>query len=103
MSAVVLEKNDELFISLCAENGIKNIICSTPKEKAHIEKIQVLEPELILATGYSKIMPSSLLDIPRYGILNAHGGKLPEYRGASPIPWQIINGELGNNFFYLQD
>ena len=100
--AIVLEKEDQRFISLCIDNNIEIIICSVPKENAHIEKIKLFKPELILMAGYSKIMPPKLLDFPNHGVINCHGGKLPEYRGASPVPWQIINGETKGAAYILQ-
>jgi len=55
--------------------------------------IRALRPDLIILAGYTQIIRSELLSIPPLGIINLHGGKLPEYRGGSPINWQIINGE----------
>ncbi|MFC3832728.1 MULTISPECIES: methionyl-tRNA formyltransferase [Deinococcus] len=43
--------------------------------------------------AYGKILPASLLAVPRYGFLNTHTSLLPAYRGAAPIQWALINGE----------
>jgi methionyl-tRNA formyltransferase len=43
--------------------------------------------------GYNKILKAPVIEIPPLGTINLHGGKLPEYRGAAPINWQILNGE----------
>jgi len=51
------------------------------------------EVTLLLLAGYSKILKKDFYESIDKGVLNCHGGKLPNYRGASPIPWQIIMGE----------
>lgn len=51
-----------------------------------------LEPEII-ALGCSRILRGNIIDIPKIGILNAHPGLLPEYRGMDTIQWAIYNGD----------
>jgi methionyl-tRNA formyltransferase len=58
------------------------------------EIISILsEIEICIAAGFAKILPEKIVNAPRYGILNCHGGKLPEFRGPSPVVWQILEGE----------
>ena len=45
-----------------------------------------------MLSGFRQILNKELLDIPLIGTINLHAGKLPEYRGGSPLNWQIING-----------
>ena len=52
-----------------------------------------LAPELIVVVAYGKILPSWLLESPKYGCINLHGSLLPKYRGAAPVHWAIANGE----------
>ena len=52
-----------------------------------------LAPELVVVVAYGKILPSWLLNLPRYGCINLHGSLLPKYRGAAPVHWAIANGE----------
>lgn len=49
------------------------------------------EWDLFIVASYGKILPQSLLDIPRHGTLNVHPSLLPEYRGASPIRSAILD------------
>lgn len=49
--------------------------------------------DVAVTCAYGKILPASVLQIPRYGFLNTHTSLLPRYRGAAPIQWAIINGE----------
>ena len=58
-----------------------------------IEKIKILNPEVICVVAYGKILPKEILDIPEKGCINVHGSLLPKYRGAAPIQWAIINGD----------
>ena len=58
-----------------------------------IEKIEKLQPDLICVVAYGKILPQELLDIPKNGCVNVHGSLLPEYRGAAPIQWAVLNGD----------
>lgn len=48
---------------------------------------------LMILAGYSKILSEDFVRQVNFDLFNCHGGRLPDYRGASPIPWQIINGE----------
>ena len=58
-----------------------------------LEEVKRLNPDLICVVAYGKILPQELLDIPKYGCVNVHGSLLPEYRGAAPIQWAVLNGD----------
>src|SRR5450755_4657222 len=58
-----------------------------------IERLSALAPDAMVVVGYGQIIPQSVIDIPRHGIINVHGSLLPKYRGAGPIQWAIANGE----------
>ena len=47
----------------------------------------------MVVVGYGQIIPQSIIDLPRHGIINVHASLLPKYRGAAPIQWAIANGE----------
>lgn len=53
----------------------------------------LLQADLFVVASYGKIIPQSLLDIPKSGSLNVHPSLLPKYRGPSPILTPILNGE----------
>jgi methionyl-tRNA formyltransferase len=57
------------------------------------ELIRALAPDLIVVVAYGKILPSWLLQFPKYGCVNLHGSLLPRYRGAAPVHWAIAKGE----------
>ena len=52
-----------------------------------------MNPDVICVVAYGKILPKELLDIPRLGCINVHGSLLPQYRGAAPIQWAVLNGD----------
>jgi methionyl-tRNA formyltransferase len=59
-----------------------------------VDQLRGLAPDLIVVAAYGQILPQSILDIPKHGCLNVHTSLLPKYRGAAPIQWAILNGEL---------
>lgn len=58
-----------------------------------IKEIEALKPDVICVVAYGKILPKEILEIPRLGCINVHGSLLPQYRGAAPIQWAVINGD----------
>ena len=52
-----------------------------------------IDPELIVVVAYGKILPTNVLEYPKYGCVNVHGSLLPEYRGAAPMQRAIIDGK----------
>lgn len=58
-----------------------------------IEEMKKLNPDVICVVAYGKILPQELLDIPKIGCINVHGSLLPQYRGAAPIQWAVLNGD----------
>ena len=65
-----------------------------PEKIKEVEsEIKKLKPDLIITAAYGEIIPKKILDIPKYSSLNVHPSLLPEYRGASPVQFAILNGE----------
>jgi methionyl-tRNA formyltransferase len=58
-----------------------------------LERLRQIAPEIIVVVGYGQIIPQTIIDLPRYGIVNVHASLLPKYRGAAPLNWAIVNGE----------
>ena len=50
--------------------------------------------DLFVVVAYGRILPPSILELPRLGPWNVHGSVLPRLRGAAPIQWAVINGDL---------
>ncbi len=58
-----------------------------------VEQLRSIQPDAMIVVGYGQIIPQSIIDIPKLGIINVHASLLPKYRGAAPIQWAIANGE----------
>ncbi len=58
-----------------------------------LQLIQSLDLDVAITAAYGKILPQSLLDIPKFGFLNIHPSDLPRYRGPAPVQWTLINGD----------
>ncbi len=58
-----------------------------------MEEVKQLNPDIICVVAYGEILPQELLSIPKYGCINVHGSLLPQYRGAAPIQWAVLNGD----------
>ena len=54
--------------------------------------LQDFKNNIFISAGFSTIFSKNITKIPNY-FLNLHAGKLPKYRGGSPLNWQIINNE----------
>ena len=58
-----------------------------------IEEIKKLNPDVICVVAYGKILPKEIISIPKLGCINVHASLLPQYRGAAPIQWAVLNGD----------
>ncbi len=63
------------------------------RDDAVLAELRALEPDVIVVAAYGKLLPQALLDIPRTAIINVHSSLLPQYRGAAPINWAVLNGD----------
>lgn len=62
-----------------------------PENRSMLESFQ---PDFLAVVAYGQILPAWLLELPRFAAVNVHGSLLPKYRGAAPIAWAIMNGEM---------
>lgn len=76
-----------------AEAGITVYQPTSMRSDEAYETLASLKPDLIVVAAYGKILPERILTLPVYGCINIHASLLPQYRGAAPIQWAIINGE----------
>jgi methionyl-tRNA formyltransferase len=69
-----------------------------------IAKLTNLQPDLIVVVAF-RMLPEVVWRIPHIGTINLHASLLPQYRGAAPINWAIINGEResGVTTFFIND
>lgn len=72
------------------------------QEPAFLDRLAGIRPDIIVVIAYGRILPKSLLDLPRFGCINIHGSLLPRYRGPAPIQWAVINGETETGVTAMQ-
>ena len=58
-----------------------------------ISNLKKLSCDIYIVIAYGKILPKTILDIPKYKSWNAHASLLPRWRGAAPIQWSILDGD----------
>jgi methionyl-tRNA formyltransferase len=75
------------------ERGLTVIQPTKIKEDAFLQQIRDLRPDLGVVVAFGRILPDSLLAIPRLGMINVHASVLPRYRGAAPIQRAVIAGD----------
>ena len=56
--------------------------------------LQQFEVDVIVVEAFGKIVPQAILDIPKHCCVNIHTSLLPKYRGAAPIQWAVLNGDM---------
>lgn len=91
-------RGKKLAMSEVKEVAVKNNIpvFQPVKLKNDIEvinKLKEIAPDFIVVVAFGQILSKEVLDIPKYACINLHASLLPNYRGAAPINWAIINGE----------
>jgi methionyl-tRNA formyltransferase len=75
------------------ENKMAQIKPLSLKSRDIQEQLRLNKPDFFCVADYGKILPGELLSIPRFFTLGVHPSLLPNYRGAAPINWALINGE----------
>lgn len=63
------------------------------RDEAFWEEYKKMAPDIAIVVAFGQILPERLLMLPKYGCVNVHGSLLPNYRGAAPIQWSVINGD----------
>ena len=73
------------------------------KEEAFVEDLRSLQADLQIVVAF-RMLPEVVWNMPRLGTFNLHASLLPQYRGAAPINWAVINGdtETGITTFFLK-
>ena len=86
------------------KNNIKILQPENLNDKEFINQIEAIQPDLIVVVAFRKL-PFEIFSIPKYGTINLHASLLPNYRGAAPINWCLINNEkkTGVTTFYINE
>lgn len=85
------------------QEGITVLQPTNLKSDSFQEELKALEPDLQIIVAF-RMLPQSVWQLPKYGTFNLHGSLLPNYRGAAPINWAVMNGEIetGVTTFFLE-
>jgi len=67
-----------------------------------LDELHAYHADLFVVTAYGRILPGTLLNLPRLGTINVHGSLLPKYRGAAPVQWAILRGESQTGITIMQ-
>ena len=87
------QKMHESDVKLTAkELGLPILQPEKLRDEAFLEALRALQPDLGIVIAF-RMLPEVVWAMPRLGTFNLHASLLPEYRGAAPINWAIINGE----------
>ena len=81
---------DTPVMTLAKEKNFKIIEGIDLNNESFAQKLNDLNPDFFVVVAY-RILPKSLLDIPKYGSINIHSSLLPKYRGAAPIQHALLN------------
>ena len=73
------------------------------REEETVQTLRELKPDVVAVVAYGRILPQSVLDIPKFGCINIHASLLPKYRGSAPYQWAVLDGlkETGVTAMYL--
>ncbi|MDD2982353.1 MAG: methionyl-tRNA formyltransferase [Crocinitomicaceae bacterium] len=85
------------------ENGLHTLQPSNLKDESFIAALKALEADLFVVVAF-RMLPEIVWNMPPQGTINLHASLLPQYRGAAPINWAIVNGEkkTGVTTFFIE-
>lgn len=90
--------------TFAVKHNLKVLQPTNLKSEAFLNELKVLAPNLQIVVAF-RMLPKVVWSLPDYGTFNLHASLLPDYRGAAPINWAIINGETktGVTTFFIDD
>lgn len=85
------------------ENGIRVLQPLKLRDPAFLYELKQCEADLFVVVAF-RMLPEVIWQMPPKGTINLHGSLLPDYRGAAPINWAVINGdtETGLTTFFIE-
>lgn len=87
-----LKVNESAVKKYAVEHGIPVMQPEKLKDPEFIQALKDLKADLFVVVAF-RMLPKVVWEIPRLGTFNLHAALLPQYRGAAPINWAVINGE----------
>ena len=98
-----MKMNESAVKKYAVEKGLHVLQPVKLKDPQFIEELKALQADLQVVVAF-RMLPEMVWNMPPMGTINVHGSLLPQYRGAAPINWAVINGEkeTGVTTFKLQ-
>lgn len=95
--------NESAVKQYAAEAGLKVLQPTNLKSDAFVDELRSIEADVFVVVAF-RMLPEIVWDMPAKGTINLHASLLPNYRGAAPINWAIINGETetGVSTFFIE-
>lgn len=86
------------------ENDLHLLQPTNLKDAEFLNELAALAANLQIIVAF-RMLPSAVWSMPAYGTFNLHASLLPDYRGAAPINWAVINGDVqtGATTFFIDD
>lgn len=96
--------NESAVKKYAKEQGLHILQPTNLKDQSFLEELKSLNANLQIIVAF-RMLPKVVWDMPKYGTFNLHASLLPNYRGAAPINWAIINGETttGVSTFFIDE
>lgn len=97
------DKNNEVFKDFLLFNGMDYYIYHNELEAKEFILKKVKKVDILISIANRIIIKESLIRLCRFGAVNLHPGKLPDYKGSFSIPWSLINNEneVGYTYHYM--
>ncbi len=87
-----LKVNESAVKKFAVEQGIPVLQPIKLKDPEFLKELAALNADLFVVVAF-RMLPQEVWSMPKYGTFNLHAALLPQYRGAAPINWAVINGE----------
>ena len=87
-----LKVNESAVKKYAVENNIPVLQPISLKDPEFLDALKAWKPDLFVVVAF-RMLPKVVWEIPRLGTFNLHAALLPQYRGAAPINWAVINGD----------
>ena len=87
-----LKVNESAVKKYAVEHGIPVLQPISLKDPEFLEALKAWNADLFVVVAF-RMLPKVVWEMPKYGTFNLHAALLPQYRGAAPINWAVINGE----------
>ena len=72
------------------------------KDAEAVAELKKYEADIYVVAAFGQILSKEILEQPKYGCINTHASLLPEYRGAAPIQWAVVDGKPESGVTIMQ-